>query len=148
MGTPAWRSSSVAPEPDGEWRNLTVAESRIARKGDEGRRGADRGRWSIAVVRARIAQALWFGCVACALVLAGGALLIALQGAGSNEGNALYRFFVDGGDRLDFVVFARENGLFDFVGKRSDVKDALTNWGIAAIVWLVIGRVLERLLRP
>jgi len=99
-------------------------------------------------VRNRVAQIVWLVCVVFALVLAAGALLIALQGAGTNSANSLYKFIVETGDKLDFGVFSRENGLFDFVGKNSDTKDALANWGLAAVIWLVIGRILERVIRP
>jgi len=102
----------------------------------------------VSKIRTKIGQVTWLVCVACALVLAAGALLISLQGAGTNSANALYEWIVDTGDKLDFGVFSRENGLFDFVGKNSDTKDALANWGLAAIVWLVIGRVLDRVIRP
>jgi hypothetical protein len=99
-------------------------------------------------IRTRIGQVVWLVCVLCALVLAAGALLISLQGSGTNSANSLYKFIVDTGDKLDFSVLSRENGLFDFVGKNSDTKDALANWGLAAIVWLVIGRIADRIIRP
>jgi len=98
--------------------------------------------------RTRLAQVLWLVCVLCALVLASAALLISLRGAGTNPANSLYKLLVDVGDQLDFGVFSRENGLFDFAGKRSETKDALVNLGIAAVVWLGIGKILERVVRP
>jgi hypothetical protein len=27
-------------------------------------------------------------------------------------------------------------------------KNALVNWGLAAVVWLIIGRIVERIIRP
>jgi len=83
-----------------------------------------------------------------ALILAVGALLIALHGAGSNPDNGLYKFVVNSGDKLDLGAFSRDNGLFSFEGGDALTKNALTNWGIAAVVWLVVGRVLDRVIRP
>ena len=99
-------------------------------------------------IRVGIAQLVWLVCVVFALVLAAGAFLISLRGSATNSDNALYKFVVDAGSTLDFSVLSRENGLFDFVGKNSETKDALANWGLAAIVWLVIGRIADRIIRP
>ena len=33
-------------------------------------------------------------------------------------------------------------------GKNAEVKGALTNWGIAALIYLVVGKILDRLIRP
>jgi hypothetical protein len=105
-------------------------------------------RTDVSTLRSRVGQALWLICVLFALILAIGALLIALQGSGTNPDNGLYKFVVNTGDWLDFGVLSRKDGLFDFVGKNGQTKDALANWGLAAIVWLVIGRVADRVVRP
>ena len=51
-----------------------------------------------------------------------------------------------------FLVAARDNvsqdGIFEFHGENAATKDAVVNWGIAAIVYLAIGRYLQRLLAP
>ena len=39
--------------------------------------------------------------------------------------------------KLDFGTFK------DFTGKGAATKEALTNWGIAAVIYLVVGRVLR-----
>ena len=98
-------------------------------------------------IRIGIGQLVWLVCVAFALVLAVGALLISIQGSAASSGNALHEFVMDACGMLDFAVFSRENGLFDFVGNDSDTKEALANWGLAAIVWLVIGRISDRIIR-
>ena len=36
----------------------------------------------------------------------------------------------------------------EFDGKDAPVKAALTNWGIAAVIYLVVGKVLDRIIRP
>ncbi|WP_395692708.1 hypothetical protein [Nocardioides sp.] len=96
-------------------------------------------------VRLRVAQLVWLAAVVCALFLAVGALLIALD---ANRDNALVRFVLDVADALDLDVFSRSNGVFTFDGADAATKNALANWGIAAIAYLVVGRVLERIIRP
>ena len=96
-------------------------------------------------VRARLAQVVWLVCVLAALVLAVGALLVALR---ADEGNDLVSFVLAATDTVDLGVFSRDDGLTQFVGKDAGVRNALVNWGIGAIAWLVLGRVLDRLIRP
>ena len=106
----------------------------------------DRGPSSrVAAVRTRIAQLLWLACVVCALFLAIGALTYALD---ANPDNALVEFVRNGADAVDLGVFSLENGIKEFVGKNSDTKNALFNWGLGAVFWLVVGRVLDRIVRP
>ena len=81
----------------------------------------------------------------CALFLAIGALLVALD---ANQGNGLVSFVLDGADTVDLGVFSRVEGIKDFGKPNADVKNALVNWGMAAVVWLVAGRVLDRIIRP
>lgn len=109
---------------------------------DKGRRGASR---AAATIRARLAQLVWLVCVLCALALALGALLIALK---ANRDNALVAFVLDAADTVDLGVFSREDGVKQFSGAGADVKDALVNWGLGAVAWLVAGRILDRLVRP
>jgi hypothetical protein len=94
--------------------------------------------------RTRIASLVWLVAVVCALFLAIGALLIALD---ANEKNAIVKFVLQGAGLLD-GPFNRSNGVFTFAGKDAAVKDALVNWGIAAVVYLMIGKILDRLIRP
>jgi hypothetical protein len=96
-------------------------------------------------VRTRVAQAVWVVAVVCALFLAVGALLVALD---ANQDNALVKFVLDVADVLDLEVFSRGNGIFEFRGGDAATKNALANWGLAAIAYLVVGRVLERVIRP
>jgi hypothetical protein len=105
-------------------------------------------RATVARVRTVVAQAIWAVCVLAALVLALAALCIALK---ANQGNGLVRFFLDAADRLDFGVFSRgKDGVAHFKGHThaAETKNALLNWGLAAVVWLVGGRIVERLVRP
>jgi hypothetical protein len=96
------------------------------------------------LVRVRVAQVVWALFAIAALFLAVGALLIAVN---ANTHNALVRFVLDTANTLDLGVFSRRNGIKDF-GAKEDVKNALLNWGLGAVAWLVLGRILERMLRP
>jgi len=91
------------------------------------------------LVRSRVASLVWLVAVVCALFLAVGALLVALK---MNQDNPIISFVLDGAKKLDFGSFK------DFSGKNAHVKEALTNWGIAAVIYLVIGKVLDRIIRP
>lgn len=96
-------------------------------------------------VRSRVAQVLWLLFVVAAVFLAVGALCVALD---FNDGNPLVRFVLDGANLVDLGVFAREDGIKEFGGDDAEVKNALFNWGIGAVLWLVVGRMVERLVRP
>jgi len=98
-----------------------------------------------ASIRKRVAQLVWLAAVVCALFLAVGALLIALD---ANQDNALVKLVLDVADVLDLNLFSRDNGIFTFHGSDAATKNALANWGLAAIGYLVVGRVLERVIRP
>jgi hypothetical protein len=90
-----------------------------------------------ASIRTRVAQVLWLLFVVAALFLAVGALCVALD---FNEDNALVRFALDGADRSD--------GIKQVTGDSAATKNALFNWGLGAVAWLVVGRVVERVVRP
>ena len=96
-------------------------------------------------VRVRIAQVVWLVFVVCALFLAIGALLVALD---ANEKNSLVDFVLSGANVVDLDVFSRTNGIKDFSGDSAEVKNALFNWGIGAVAYLVVGRILDRVIRP
>lgn len=96
-------------------------------------------------MRVRLAQLVWLVAVLCALFLAVGALLIALD---ANGNNALVTFVNDVADAVDLQVFSRGNGIFKFHGGDAETKNALANWGLGAVAYLVVGRILERLIRP
>ena len=102
------------------------------------------GRGSDAL-RARLAQVIWLVAVVCALFLAVGALLIALD---ANQDNALVSFVLNVADTVDLDVFSRDNGIFTFDGQDAATKSALANWGLGAIAYLVVGRILERIVGP
>ncbi|WP_235537333.1 hypothetical protein [Nocardioides sp. Soil805] len=103
------------------------------------------GAATTAALRARIAQLVWLVCVLCALACALGALLVALK---ANTDNALVVFVKDAASAVDLGVFDRRDGVLKFDGENAATKNALVNWGLAAVVWLVIGRILDRIIRP
>jgi hypothetical protein len=96
-------------------------------------------------VRVRLAQVVWLVFVIAALFLAVGALCIALD---ANRGNGLVKFVLDGANAVDLGIFSRDNGIKEFTGQNADTKNALFNWGLGAIAWLVVGRIVERVIRP
>jgi hypothetical protein len=96
-------------------------------------------------VRVRLAQVVWLVFVVAALFLAVGALCVAL---GANRDNGLVRFVLDGANAVDLGIFSRDNGIKEFNGDNAATKNALFNWGLGAIAWLVVGRIVERVIRP
>jgi hypothetical protein len=122
-------------------------ETETETKHKRGAAAAAKAKAGVDVVRLRLAQLVWLVCVVAALVLAIGALLIAL-GDSVNQDNALVTFVLDLADKLDLGVFDLDDGVFSFSGKNAETKDALVNWGLAAIVWLIGGRILDRIIRP
>lgn len=117
--------------------------------GRRGRRnegaGPSKVKAGAAAVRNKIATVVWLAAVLCALVLAVGALLIALK---ANEQNSIVEFVVNGAKSLD-GPFSLTDGIFTFADDADGrVKSALVNWGIAAVVYLVVGKILDRVIRP
>ena len=96
-------------------------------------------------IRARLAQLVWLLAALAALVLAVGALLIALD---ANRNNTLVDFVLRTADFVDLDVFSREDGIKQFKGDGAQVKNALFNWGLGAIAYLVVGRLLDRIIKP
>ena len=83
---------------------------------------------------------VWLVAVVCALFLAVGALLVALK---MNQDNAIVALRPRRG-----ATSSTSAPFKDFTGKGAATKEALTNWGIAAVIYLVVGKVLDRIIRP
>ncbi len=96
-------------------------------------------------LRTLAARIVWALAVLFAIVLAAGALLIALD---ANRDNGLVSFVLDAADNVDLGVFSRTDGVKQFDGENRELKNALFNWGLGAVAWLVIGRLLDRVIRP
>ena len=96
-------------------------------------------------IRARLAQLIWLLAALAALVLAVGALLIALD---ANRSNSLVDLVLRTADYIDLDIFSRQDGIKQFKGDGAQVKNALFNWGLGAIAYLVVGRLLDRIIKP
>jgi hypothetical protein len=93
---------------------------------------------AVSKVREILATAVFTVAVLAALVLALGAVLIALK---ANEQNQIVAGIID--------IARRVVGPFDDVFRMDTrIKQVLVNWGIAAVVYLIVGRVAERVIRP
>ncbi|HEX5861274.1 MAG TPA: hypothetical protein VFY58_05500 [Nocardioides sp.] len=105
------------------------------------------GSTTVAQVRSRVAQVVWLLFVVAAVFLAVGALCIAL---GFEKDNPLVAFILDGANFFDLNIFSRQKGegIKSFGGANADVKNALLNWGLAAIAYLIVGRIAVRIIQP
>jgi hypothetical protein len=100
---------------------------------------------AVARVRTTVARVVWGVFLTIALVLAAAAFTYAL---GANRGNDLVKVLRDLADFFDLGVFDLTNPVKAWTGENGQVKTALFNYGLAAVVYLLVGRVLERLIRP
>jgi hypothetical protein len=98
-----------------------------------------------AAPRAMLGVTIWVLFVIAAMFLAVGALLVALD---ADRGNGLVGFVLDAADVVDLGIFSRDGGLMTFTGEDARTQNALVNWGLGAIAWLVVGRIVDRLVRP
>lgn len=96
--------------------------------------------------RTLLARGLQLACTAIAIILALGALFIAVRGS-INSGNSIVEFVTDVAGFFDGPL-ARQDGIFAFSGEGAITKNALLNWGLAAVVWLIIGRIASMIVRP
>jgi hypothetical protein len=99
---------------------------------------------SVARVRGMVSRALWVVCLTLALILAAAAFSYALD---ANDKNELVQLVRNLADTFDLGFFDLDKPVKEFKNPNSDVKTALFNYGIAAVVYLIVGRFLERLVR-
>ena len=97
-------------------------------------------------IRGQAARAVRIVFTVLAVILALGAILVVLR-SNINEQNSIVKFVTDTADAVA-GPFSRTDGIFKFSGKNAVPKNALLNWGLAAIVYLVIGRVLANVIAP
>ena len=93
------------------------------------------------IKRARnvVASIVWLVAVLCAAILAVGALFTALSQ--TNESNEIVQWVLARGEALV--------GPFGDLFKLETAKNTiLVNWGIAAVAYLVVGKIAERIIRP
>ncbi|MEV5962093.1 hypothetical protein AB0L70_10035 [Kribbella sp. NPDC051952] len=111
-----------------------------------GRGAADKGKQALSSVgsgvrklRNLIASLIWLVAVLVAAVLALGALFTALDQ--TNQSNEIVRWILERGH--DLV------GPFKDLFRLETAKNTLlVNWGIAALVYLIAGKIIERFVRP
>ena len=96
-------------------------------------------------MRVTAARVLWALFVLCASVLAVAALLIAVD---AERTNPLVELVLDLADGVDLGVFDLGNPIKRFGGENGETTTALFNYGIGAVVYLVVGRLVDRLVRP
>ncbi|HET9633433.1 MAG TPA: hypothetical protein VFP73_13605 [Terrabacter sp.] len=96
-------------------------------------------------LRTMLGEAVWLVCLLAAAALLLGTALIAV---GANTHNALVQGVLHAADWADLGVFSRTAGIKQFTGDGAAVKNALTNWGLGAVAWLVVGRIARRVLTP
>ena len=63
-------------------------------------------------------------------------MLVVLE---ANTRNALVEAVLRAADWADLGVFSRTAGVKQFTGDGAAVKNAITNWGLGAVAWLVVG---------
>ena len=112
---------------------------------DESKGGPRSGAGTDAI-RAQAARVVRIVFGVLATILALGAVLVVL-GSNVNEQNSIVKLITDVADAIS-GPFSRTDGIFDFSGKNADAKNALLNWGIAAIVYLLVGRLLANAIAP
>lgn len=100
-------------------------------------------------IRSRIASLVSIVAVICAVVLALAAVLIALQD-NVKSGNPIVEWLTSSSNVLagpfgDVRGNGFDGGIFNL---DSTPKEALANWGLAAVIYLLVGRILDRIIRP
>ncbi len=95
------------------------------------------------------ARVLWAVCALLAALLALAVLLIAID---ANPLNGLVRWILARADDVDLGFFDLDNPVKDLdaqvTSPSEDVRTALLNYGLAALVWLGLGKLLERVVAP
>lgn len=90
------------------------------------------------------ARIVWGVFLGIALVLAVAAFSFALD---ANEENTLVKAVRSLADVFDLGLFDRDNPVWQAEGANAAVKTVLANYGLAAVAYLVVGRIAERLIR-
>ena len=128
---------------------LADKDDKTDKKGDKpkGKGGKDQGLGGqvsagVSTVRNRIASIVWLIAVLCAVILAIGALLAALSD-NFNESNPVVEFINETAEALDGPF----GNIITFEGRDDQTKEVLVNWGLAALAYLIVGRILDRLIR-
>ena len=95
-------------------------------------------------IRGIVARVAWAVFLTIALILAVAAFSFALD---ANEKNTLVKAVRGLADVFDLGLFDRENPVWQAQGANAEVKTVLANYGLAAVGYLVVGRIVERVIR-
>jgi hypothetical protein len=96
-------------------------------------------------IRIIAARVVWGIFLVFGLIMAGAALLIALD---ANEKNSLVDFVSGFAQAIDLGIFDLDNPIREFTGDNEATKEALLSYGLGAVFYLIVGRVLERVIQP
>jgi hypothetical protein len=95
--------------------------------------------------RAITGQVLWALCSVAALFLALGVLLVVFQ---ADEQQGLVKFVLNVADVVDLGIFDRAHGIKTWTSENAETKNALFNWGLGALAWIILGRLADHIVRP
>jgi hypothetical protein len=124
------------------------AEQAAAQPADGAEQPGRRPPRAVRSVRVGVACVLWLVAVLAALVLAAGALVVALD---LDRGNSVVSFVVRAAGDVNFLGTPREfqpSGTAPSAVHAALVDTVLVSWGICAIAYLVLGKILDRIVRP
>jgi hypothetical protein len=96
-------------------------------------------------IRTIASRVVWLVFVLCALALAVAALLYAVK---ANDQNSLVNLIYDVANGVDLGFFDLDKPIKVFEGENALQKTALFNYGIGAILFLIVGRIVEKLIHP
>jgi hypothetical protein len=96
-------------------------------------------------IRTTTARVVWGIFLVFGLMMASAALLIALE---ANADNNLVHFVLEFAKSIDLGIFDLENPIRNFKGENQQIKEALLTYGLGGVFYLIIGRVLERVIQP
>ena len=133
----------VKPEPSATTDRKSPPDSKVVPDGDGPKRKGSK--FDAKHVRVQVARVVGLVFLVLALVLALAALCIALE---ANADNAFVKFVLDFADAVDLGVFDLANPIKEFGGANGPTKEALLNSGLGAVVYLIVGRILDRVIRP
>ena len=148
-GAAAGDAAAVTPRPArtrAHVRRLRRQQGDASREGGVGatlRTVAGTGRRGFDHARSGLASLVWTASLVAAGVLLLGVALVVVD---ANTRNALVAWILKAADVLDLGVFGRDTGVKQFTGEGAAVKNAVVNWGLGAVAWLVVGRLVRRLL--
>jgi len=131
-------SSDSEPPSDSTPSNASMTESGNGERAPGATRTASSSHWARSdVLRHGIASVVWLLAVLAALILAVGTLLISLD---ANADNAYVGWVLDAADRIDWFFWK----IFEM---KDRTQNHLVNWGLAAVAYLIVGRVADRIIR-